>query len=126
MKPAERRLVNRATIEIPACEELVSGTTQRASIMNISEMGLRYLKPHNKSASQTNEALLEFILPTDTHTISACGHIVEEISHEYFLETAIFFSFIRERDKQKIQRFVGDQLLNKYQNPHYIRMTTVY
>lgn len=116
MKHKEGRLVQRINIEIPVFEELISGKKQRAHTINLSETGMRYLKPHNDIITQTNEALLEFMLPNDTHPICACGWIIEEICHEYFLETAVSFVFLLEKDRSKIRNFIREQQADTIQN----------
>ena len=105
----ERRQGVRVALDVNVSEKLVSGTT-KAKAVNLSNTGMRYVKPDNSPRHNSEEVFLEFTLPGETDPIRVTGWVVEEIEKDKRLETAVTFMLLHENDEEKINMYVKNNL----------------
>lgn len=109
MKNDELRHAPRVAADWVLQEEKVCGVFQ-ASVMDLSEIGMRYRKPLPERREDEPESFLEFLLPGDAEPIRVLGWIVREEEKGSFLETAVTFMFLPKKDENRIREFVEGAL----------------
>lgn len=105
----ERREGIRVALDVTVSEKLVVGSA-KAKAINLSSAGMRYTKPGSTAGHGAKEVFLEFTLAGEAEPIKVMGWVVEEITRDNALETAVTFMFLQENDEKKINTYVKNQL----------------
>lgn len=109
MSIEERRSSQRASISIPAVEEY-NAKEQEVTILDISEHGMHYQRPADKSKRAGQEVLLTFSLLERLQPIRALGWVVNEEPNGDYVSTRVTFMFLPEKDELTIRDFVYKEI----------------
>ncbi len=101
----EKREYLRAEISVFVNEDVKTGV-QLTKAVDISEGGVRYIKPSADFCRESNEVYLEFSLPDDDHTVKALGKVVGDDLNLHTHATSVVFTALSTDNADRIRRYV--------------------
>jgi c-di-GMP-binding flagellar brake protein YcgR len=101
----ESREFLRASINVFVNEDIASNT-QMVRALDISEAGMRYMKPAGAFHRTSPKVYLEFCLPDEGEPIQALGRIVYDELDNVRHATSVSFEAIASEDSERIRRYV--------------------
>ena len=104
-RSTERREYLRAGLNVYVNED-IKKDSHLAQALDISEGGIRYVKPSGFFCREDEDVYLEFCLPDDQNPIKALGRVVFNRLDEHAHSTSVVFTALSPDNVDRIRRYV--------------------